>query len=442
MGKYAIMLVLSLTFSITAYNWGIRNTGHGSEMRKTETFSHAQARNIAQSAAQVALAKILDENDVQFNPSANSSVSYPVNQNNFAQWADVQGSYRFNVTNHGDSLLVLNTIGSYGNETYGVTVTMNMTAGGVWNPQFPLAVFAEEDMELTGSSRIVGHAGTNSVAPHSVRFGWSTGVDSSFYVGPGGDPSAVIFQANFQQGNVGGQIHNLNAPMIYPMPEFPPMPPKNIIGASIHVSSWPPFPPLHHTIFDNIYIPELRITGNTTLTLVIGSGHRTLHVGKLDIQQGHIVLDGSGTLDIYVENEIVLNGSSTINNGGSIDDVFIFYKGSPKVNFGGNTRYRGGLFAEIADLTLAGSNVIQGHVITGGSEVIISGNAEAYSRVVYAPNADVELNGSGRIRGAVIGKTVKMVGNTRVFYNSNFDTEIPDLSGVGGTPTITISSWN
>ena len=40
--------------------------------------------------------------------------------------------------------------------------------------------------------------------------------------------------------------------------------------------------------------------------------------------------------------------------------------------------------------------------MTGGSSVEIFGNAEANSRIIFAPNAHVELKGSGRVRGAIV----------------------------------------
>ena len=51
----------------------------------------------------------------------------------------------------------------------------------------------------------------------------------------------------------------------------------------------------------------------------------------------------------------------------------------------------------------------------------ITGDATAHVRVLYAPNAAVRLEGSGKVRGSLIGKTVHMSGGTFVEWK-----EIPD----------------
>jgi hypothetical protein len=447
MGKYAIILVLSLSFSVFAYTYGIRSTGYTSDARKSEVFNQGQAKNIAQSMAQVVLSKIMDPDDNEFNPQSGSTISFPQNTSSYQPWNQMMGEFRFEVSNLGDSLLVVRTDGMSGNQHYNVEVVLQMGSGSgsKWSPQFPTAVFAGERFELTGSARILGSAGTNSIAANSVilnSWAWPNSIEQKLYIGPGGNPSQVVSSVN--NNSVGDAIEVLASARDYPMPDFPAYPPKNQFGSNIHLSGNSALT-LYPADFHGKYIPNIQIQSNTTLTINLGNNDLVLHVGDLDVSQGHINLVGNGTLTVFVENEFSLGGSSSLNATGDVDQLFMFYGGTNSISLTGSTQFKGGIFAETASLAFGGSNSIFGHVITGGASLTISGAAQAHSRVIYAPNAIVEMNGSGQVSGAIVSRQFKGVGNIRVFYNEQYNSELPDLTistGGGDGPAFAIRSWN
>jgi hypothetical protein len=142
--------------------------------------------------------------------------------------------------------------------------------------------------------------------------------------------------------------------------------------------------------FENSYVPSITIQGNRTLTINVGNEDRVLRVGSLDIQQGNLNIIGTGKLTIYVENMFNLSGSSTMNQHRDSHTAFVYYAGTTALNFAGATKYKGGVYAKTANIGIGGSGGIQGNIITGGADVNIYGNAEALSRMVYAPKCPRE----------------------------------------------------
>ena len=445
MGKYSLMLVFALMLSIFAYRYGVMNTSWTSEVRKAEAFNRGQAKNIAQSVAQIVVAKVMDASDSQFNPPANTTYHFPQTQGDFAFWNELEGQYRVSVTNFADTLIRVESFGLVSNSGYEVLVELKPTTGNsAWNPQFPTAVFTQGTFELTGSSRILGSAGTNSIAPSSVilnSWAWPNSIEQKLYIGPGGDPAIVISSPN--NNSIGDVVEVLSTVRQYPMPDFPAVPSTGSVGSSVSLSGSQSLT-LLPTDFSGMYIPSISVSSNTHLTINIGSGDYVMHVGNLDIEQGHIHIVGTGSLTMFVSGIMTLEGSSSMNADGDVDQLFMYYKGTQALSFTGSTVFNGGIFAETASVTLAGSNSLKGHLITGGSSVVISGSAQAFSRVIYAPNALVEMNGSGQVTGAIIADRFKGVGNIRVFYNEVYNSELPDLTvNTGGSSnTFTVLSWN
>ncbi|GAB6275242.1 MAG: hypothetical protein STSR0004_21070 [Peptococcaceae bacterium] len=298
-----------------------------------------------------------------------------------------------------------------------------------FNP-FDMAVFALSpgvksiDMGGRGSARITGNAGTNTTAAGGVNFPWSAIITGNLSIGPGGNPSTVITHPSGST-NVLGTINNLTAVRSYPMPPFPafpsdlPVPPINgpvtDVGGGkrkLTVGNWPY---QNVTIDSDACYDEIEINSNYTLTIDVGSGERKIRVRDLDIQQGHIVLTGTGTLTLYVDQSFNLHG--TINNGGSSNRVSIYYNGSTEVTSGGSNTINGIFFANTANITITNGTGITGCILTSGSMVTVSGDASATIKVLYAPNATVTVSNSGKIRGAVIANKYTSSGSGLVTYD-------------------------
>lgn len=428
MGNYSLILVLSVTFAIIVFGDLTRKNLYRSEVEIVETYTTNQAKNIAQSVA-MAVGKKLNDGE--------AVVSVP----DYQDWEDMGGSYKFLTTVSGDTL-TLTVWGKVDDISYEQEVIFKtLTGEPVWQPSLPYAVFTGVEMDLTGSAKVVGHVGTNATDAGAVSLDWSTSIDSSLYIGPGGDPATTVIQ---QSGNnVKGDLGNLPSPGEYEMPKFIDYPAKTVIRSPV-LTVWP-FTniTLNPSDYDGAYIPSVTVQSNYTLNIDTGTEDRVMHVGDFNLYQGTVNVTGTGKLTLIVENNLYVNGSSRMNTSGDQENLFTYYGGSNRLDFGGSTNFNGSVYAETADIHIGGSGGIQGHIITGGESVVVDGAAQANTRVLYAPNANVEVNGSGRIRGAIVAKQFIATGAGMVEFSSEMTSSIPELEmeDDGGSGGYYILSW-
>jgi len=290
-------------------------------------------------------------------------------------------------------------------------------------------IFADGSITLAGSAEIIGDTGTNSTADNSVYFAWSTQVDGDFYVGPGADYEDVINSAGWgrdPEDNITGTISNLPSSRTYELPNYPEFPELTDRGSF----STPWSSSGYYLIDEDGYYSSISATSNRTITIDVGSGTRYIVVGNLSVGQGHITLQGSGNLKLYVENSFSLTGSSVINTGGDESKLTMYYSGSNNLSFGGSTEFNGSIYIETANLSITGSGGISGHIICGGSSISVSGAADANVRAFYAPNAAVSVTGSGRIRGLVVANTLSLSGSGCIVYDDSWTVPIPGIEDV------------
>lgn len=436
MGRYALFVVLGITFSMLMYSSALRNAVFLSNSRTVQSHGVNQAQNIAQSAVMVAIDDARSDINSIFNPDKDSTYIYPA-PHVFAEWEDLHGSYNITASNKGDTLLTFKARGKYNESEYIVNVGL-IYSQGLWDPVIDQAVHAENKIQLTGGAVISGDATINSIESNAVYLGSSTSIDSTLFIGPGGITDVVVNNKH----KVGDGIYNLPKELDYPLPVFPSFPAYAMPASSIYGSQT-----ITPTYYEDHYIPEIELTGGAVLNIDTAGQKRVLHTGKFNIQSGTVNITGGGSLEIYVEDLVDLNGNSTVNENGSVNDLILFYKGDETVDlgddtvtWGGNTLFNGNFFSREATIVLNGTSGIQGNVLTGGVNVEIKGNAEAISRTVYAPNATVSLTGTARIRGSVISKEFYAQGNAVIRYEDELDAEWPDLELE--TSNLTITYWN
>lgn len=190
MGRYALIIVVGITFSTLMYSSALRNAVFFSSSRNVQSHSINQAYNIAQSAVMVAIDDARSDINSIFNPDKDSTYIYPA-PNVFAEWEDLHGSYNITATNQGDSLLTLTSRGRYNESEYNVKVGLIYSLG-LWDPIIDQAVHAENKIQLTGGAIISGDAAINSIQSNAVYLGSSTSIDSTLFTGPGGVTDVVV----------------------------------------------------------------------------------------------------------------------------------------------------------------------------------------------------------------------------------------------------------
>ncbi len=439
MGKYAILIVSALIFSMITYSHALKNALFISNSRTVQSFSQNQAHNIAHSAAMMAITDLRNNENSLFFPSTDNSYIYPLD-NGFEPWTDMNGEYNLQLTNQGDSLLVLSSTGRFEDTIYRTNIGL-VIGNSIWNPVFDQALHAENTIEMGGSDYI-GCEGLNpcqvtlnSNSADAVKLGSQSKIkmDADLFIGPGGDPNVVV---TGNHNNVAGDIRVMPQRINYNMPVFPDFSELNFLpGSSVYSTSMT----LNPEDYDQKHIPEILMTsGNNTLTINTGNQDRELRVGKLELGgQNEINVIGEGKLTIYVDYDIDMKGGSSINENGDVNKLMLYYSGNQEVelydetlDFGGNTFFNGSFFADKANVRLRGTAGIQGNVITG-SNVFMSGNASAISRVVFAPLGTVSTNGNVEIRGSVISHNFSGSGNTSLIFDPEFDADLPELEVFG-----------
>jgi hypothetical protein len=463
MGKYALIVLMTLLLFLSYFVLTTNKTNVSSTERNVESFQRNIGKNIANSAAQIAVSKIKDGS---WSVASGSEQFFTTGTNNFQQFNQLEGRYRIKIRNDSDIYTIKATgIGGLSDNKYAkpyeVTVKLSFSTEegeGTPSPSLPVfdhAVFANGSINLTGSSQITGNAGTNSTSATTVKFAWSTKVKGNFAVGAGGDPYSVIFSDGWgrkPEDNITGIITSLPEPRSYPLPPFPEFP-TGLPNKGDFTTPW---------VAGETYIinadgnyNKIEATSGRTITIDMNGGDRILRTKILHVGEGKIVLANASPnsrLTLYVENTFTFTGSSSINNNGSANQVHMYYAGAGKVNLPGSTSYKGSMHIKRAELEIGGSGGILGHIISGGSKVTISGAADANVRVLYAPEADVFIGGSGKVKGALIGKIISIEGAGSVTYVGNFADPMPDLDEIepesgGGSPIETITGvqileWN
>jgi len=455
MGKYAMVLVSALIFSVITYSHALRNALFISNTRTVETFSHNQAHNIAQSAAMIAINSLQNEEgspelrERVENLDIGSEDIYP-SAGIFETWSDMKGGYNLRFLKESEDAIVIQSTGRFDETEYRTTIRLERVAN---TPVFNQALHAEDSIEMGGSDYVGCVDGTevcqvtlNSNSPNSINLIGSTLLDSDLFIGPGGDIGSVITGSGEEK--ISGNVGLLSKRIDFPPPDFPDF---NEVGFSPQegISYKNTSTVLQPHEYHGKHIDQIVLSqGNNTLTIHTGNDPEQtykMRVGSLILGgQNKIDIEGEGKVEFYVDHEVDMKGGSSINKDGTVDQLYLFYKGFQEVelydetlDFGGNTVFNGSFFADQANIRLRGTAGIQGNVTTNAN-VSLYGDAEAISRLIYAPTGTVSASGNVKIKGAVISHKFIGSGNTSLIYDPEFDAVPPPFSGT----KLQIVMWN
>ena len=463
MGKYAILIVSALIFSMITYSHGLKNALLISNTRTVQSFSENQAHNIAQSAVMAAVYDLRNTDNSSLsgiveNLEVGGSQYYP-SINDFEAWPELEGEYNLlfkktvrTINGIPKELLQIESTGRFEDTNY--TVKLGLWFGSsMWNPDIYQALHAENQISGSGTIEVKCEdeygdpidasdcfVTFNSIDQNQFGLNSNSTLDAKLSIGPEGDIS------QFEADNIKGGVDVMPKELDYPMPIFP------NYDSEVFVD-YPDYTPNSTTNInlENDYtrISEILMTrGNNTLTINTGSTDKVLRLNRLDLQsQNQIKIEGEGKLTLYIDNKLEMTAGAKINEDGESNQLMVYFKGNQEVeiddeietiDFGARTLLNGSIFAEHANIKMRGSGGIQGDIITGGN-VEMDGTSSAVSRVVYAPNGTVETKGTVDIRGAVISHNYIASGTTTLTYDPEFMSNVPDLEVAGGFP---IAYWN
>lgn len=306
------------------------------------------------------------------------------------------------------------------------TVKLTMVPDAVsFNSILDTAIFSEGKIEVGNNSEIYGTLGSN------------LGTENPFDIAKNSTfEGDLLLSADMEQGLI-DQVDDMlvgeheavqmESNREYPMPVFPVFPEinnedKNYKG-ELEVKNNDSITIGYH----NEPLRYSKITLKDTLTINTGDSVddiMEIRVGELDIKNNKIILEGKGTLNLYVDESINSNGHGAINyysdveeKKNNLDKLMIYYAGSSEISLSGNEQIVGHFYSKTADIKLSGSGNIFGHIVSGGKKIEVKGNAfEDESadlvRMLYAPQTNINFSGGGdTFSGSIIGKSVSLANN-------------------------------
>lgn len=170
-------------------------------------------------------------------------------------------------------------------------------------------------------------------------------------------------------------------------------------------------------ITEDGFYPKISLDGS----LVIDTGKKG-HLRKVIIDElemrtdSHLVVEGSGTLILFIRNNLSLIGSATINKGGKPEYLKMYYLGQTLSLKEGAQEVIGGIYVEKTKVILSGNCSLKGTLVVGEGNVQMEGNATLDHMLLYAPLSRVRLSDNASLKGKIIAKNISCSGSSLIEY--------------------------
>ncbi|KGP72657.1 DUF7305 domain-containing protein [Pontibacillus yanchengensis] len=300
-----------------------------------------------------------------------------------------------------------------------------------------IAVYAENNISLKGGANINGNIGTSSEEANSIELKGGSSINGDVYV-PLGAENIAVDAPHYM--NV-PKPKSVESPKKFELPPFPSYPnPPLYPNQTVKKSEWNQYEVVKDgdlridnwmvndytlSLEKDVKFNEIRLTSNNSLTVNIGDQHRSIVVEHLNISNGTLDIKGTGSLTIYVKEEITMGSGSILNGSEEVKKLNIFLADSQKTKkfkVSGDQKIYGSIYVEKADIDISGGGEFRGHIFTGGDNFKVSGGALAAApSLLYAPNASFVLSGGGKVYGSIISKDFSGVGGTNVWFDGDLD---------------------
>lgn len=296
-----------------------------------------------------------------------------------------------------------------------VWVLASKASGGDGNSggsiEIKTAAYAKEKIYLEGSCAIYGDAETSSLNAGAITATGNSNIQGNVIIPKSGSSNILNWAMNKSKPMIVKNTKEMNfTPLI--LPKFPDQ--STLVKKSnVSLSGGETNP--YFSLNGSGYYDSISIASNRTLQINTNGTDTVIRISNFEMSQGNIVINGSGKVYLYIDNIIRVKGfvNWSWQNTAKKDNLVIFCNNPSELSIDNETVINGSLYLGSASLTLANAGSITGDVATGGNFVNISGSTAA-SKIIYAPNAAVNLSGSVYINGAVISKSIRMVGDTKI----------------------------
>lgn len=352
----------------------------------------------------------------------------------------------------------ITSVGTIGNKERSVSqkLTVNLNVGNLGAPGIPgipespgipghgaggslpgdMAIIVRNKIKIL-SPLVTGNVATLSSGVESIEIGWNSTDNLSFFVPSGSESTALKKPQHL------GSIPRISGISFGEIPKLPifPIPPTYHIRESILEKGSGSAPPL--VLRENSHIKKLEISGSRTLEIDVGDTDKELVLDEFSILgDAQVILKGTGKLTLYVKNKFRV---MTSRFGSPNNNIEIFYSGNDALNssamdkktqnIGGHTKIYASIYAEKADVEIAGSTEIHGNILSGGTSFKVTGHGDVLPSLYFAPNAHFEVGGSGKVEGTIIGNSISVTGSGEVHFGKpQFNTWVPGIPSTPGTP--------
>ncbi|HBK85157.1 MAG TPA: hypothetical protein DDZ53_03895 [Firmicutes bacterium] len=304
---------------------------------------------------------------------------------------------------------------------------------GMPAPPLDMALFADTAFSLA-ATRIRGDAVTNATGSNSIRLSWAPVLEhmisGDLTLGVGADPKTVVKLPWLRSMSevVRGQVRNLSTPILFPNPTVPTPPSNLLMNSSLSISKGGTY-----TITNDSYYPEINLNDSdpfsrARLIIDVGRAERNIRVGTLRLGDwSDLRLVGTGKLNLFVDDEIIVGGSSSFNSDLSHDKALVYYGGTGVFFVPNWAAFNGTIVASKADAVVAGLAKMAGHIITGGNSVKLSGIMKAGTALIYAPNAEVDISWRVDSIWEYLGAIVSRECNIEASFPLRYDERVKEI---------------
>jgi type II secretory pathway pseudopilin PulG len=224
-----------------------------------------------------------------------------------------------------------------------------------------VALFSGSSINLSGSGSIYGAAATSGTTTKSISLSGGSVISGRIKIPTTGGSNMLNIPSSGYEGYT-NKLEKITDIPTYTLPEFPvypnyPIPSdekviKNqyeqaevISNGTLSVKSY-----LTNNYVLNmstsLNFEKIEVSSNYNLFINVGDKDKEIVVNNLNLSQGHIIINGTGNLKVYIKGSLTLSGGSTINANSNYNRLQIFVKSktpATTLNLAGDQKIFGSL---------------------------------------------------------------------------------------------------
>lgn len=407
----SLVLALGISLSLLILIMAVSTTLSAETKTSVNQQKKIQAYYIARSGAEATakwITTMTPDEDTRFNNSF-----FPLHSNNNSLGNNTNGTFDLRITKQSEKITVIST-GKIDNITDTVALVLKAQSINTSKLTVKTAIWGIDN--LTIKSNVNGDVGTSSQNP--VILDWGFNINGKIYT------NGTVNKPDYSNAVT---IHPLSESYNYASPIFQAYPNNLTNMSNILLDGGEPKNGSHYSINGNTYYDTITVTANRFLQINTNNHDTRIRIKNFDVQQGRIIINGSGKLTLFIDNLINLKG--TVNKDGSINNSnqLLMYCNTNNglLNLDNGVYINGSLYIGNSSINITGGTNINGDIVTTGKSFKMGGGSNTLSGIIYAPNADINLSSGANINGAVIGKTVTLEngGETVTLINNSITSQ-------------------